>query len=237
MIFSKGKISTDLSETKAVNDLNIKINYLPKGQYFEGATKKQWLFLHHTAGWHNPFNTISQWGRDTRGEIATEFVLGGQSVKGNDNLHDGVIAQAFPTGGWGWHLGTGRGTMHSNSVGIEVCNFGQLKDGKTYVNVEAAKDQIIELKAPFKGHKFWHNYSDKQLQVLKELILYIANRDGIDVRKGLPEMIRQKGISAFDFCDANYVSKNPGLWNHTNVLNGKVDMYPHPKLIDLLLSL
>jgi len=237
MIFNKGKISTDLSETKAVSDLNIKISHLPKGQYFAGPTKKQWLFLHHTAGWHNPFNTISQWGRDTRGEIATEFVLGGQSVKGNDNLHDGVIAQAFPTGGWGWHLGTGRGTMHSNSVGIEVCNFGQLKDGKTYVNVEAHKDQIIELKAPFKGHKFWHNYSDKQLQVLKELILYIANRDGIDVRKGLPEMIRQKGVSAFDFCDANYVSKNPGLWNHTNVLNGKVDMYPHPKLIDLLLSL
>jgi len=237
MIFNKGKITTDLSETKAVSDLNIKISHLPKGQYFAGATKKQWLFLHHTAGWHNPFNTITQWARDTRGEVATEFVLGGQSVKGNDNTHDGVIAQAFPAGGWGWHLGTGKGTMHSNSVGIEVCNFGQLKDGKTYVNVEAAKDQIIELKQPFKGHKFWHNYSDKQLQILKELILYIANRDGIDVRKGLPEMIRQNGVSAFNFCNANYVSKNPGLWNHTNVLNGKVDMYPHPKLIDLLLSL
>jgi len=127
--------------------------------------------------------------------------------------------------------------MHSNSVGIEVCCFGQIKDGKTYVNVVADPKQVIELKKPFRGHKFWHNYSDKQLETLKELILYIANRDGIDVRKGLPEMIRQKGIDAFDFCDATYVSKNPGLWNHTNVLRGKVDMYPHPKLIDLLLSL
>ena len=127
--------------------------------------------------------------------------------------------------------------MHRNSVGIEVCNFGSIKDGKTYVGTVADKSQVIELKQPFRGIKTWHNYSDKQLEVLKELILYIANRDSIDVRKGLPEMIRQKGIAAFDFCDANYVSKNPGLWNHTNVLAGKVDMYPHPKLIDLLLSL
>lgn len=237
MIFNKGKATTDLSETKSVSDLTIKTLYLPKGQYFDKPTKKQWLFLHHTAGWQNPFNTISSWGRDTRGEVATEFVLGGQSVKGNDTTHDGVIVQAFPTGGWGWHLGTGRGTMHSNSVGIEVCNFGQIKDGKTYVNVVADPKQVIELKKPFRGHKFWHNYSDKQLETLKELILFIANRDGIDVRKGLPEMIRQKGVDAFDFCDSTYVSKNPGLWNHTNVLRGKVDMYPHPKLIDLLLSL
>lgn len=237
MIFNAGKISTDLSETKNVSSLNIKQSFLPKGQYFEGPTKKQWLFLHHTAGWHNPINTISQWGRDTRGEIATEFVLGGQSVKGNDNSFDGMVCQAFPSGGWAWHLGTGRGTMHSNSVGIEVCNFGQLKDGKTYVNVEASKDQICELAKPFKGYKFWHNYSDKQIETLKELILYIANRDNIDVRKGLPEMIRVKGVDAFDFCNPTHVSKYPGLWNHTNVLNGKVDMYPHPKLIDMLLSL
>jgi len=237
MIFNKGKATTDLSETKVVSELNFKAVYLPKGQYFVGPTKKQWLFLHHTAGWHNPVNTVTAWARDTRGEVATEFVLGGPSIKGNDNTQDGIIAQSFPAGGWGWHLGTGRGTMHSNSVGIEVCNFGSVKDGKTYVGTVADKSQVIELKQPFRGIKTWHNYSDKQLEVLKELILYIANRDGIDVRKGLPEMIRQKGISAFDFCDANYVSKNPGLWNHTNVLAGKVDMYPHPKLIDLLLSL
>jgi hypothetical protein len=29
----------------------------------------------------------------------------------------------------------------------------------------------------------------------------------------------------------------PGLYSHTNVLRGKVDMYPHPYLIDMLLSL
>jgi hypothetical protein len=27
------------------------------------------------------------------------------------------------------------------------------------------------------------------------------------------------------------------LYTHTNVIRGKVDMYPHPDLIDMLLSL
>ena len=249
-----GFLNTDLTEAPdGLSDrLIIEKSYLPKGQYFEGPTPKQWLFLHHTAGWQDPYGTIVAWGRDNRGEVATEFVLGGQSVKGDDVTKDGILVQAFPQGGWGWHLGTGRSTMHSNSVGIEVCNFGQLTKGGykkngvwvalkpnsfyTYVGVEVHPSQIVELAKPFRGHKFWHKYSDKQLNVLKDLIHFIANRDNIDVRRGLPTMIKSIGVDAFDFLDVSYVSKNPGLWNHTNVLT-KVDMFPQQELVDLLISL
>jgi len=63
-------------------------------------------------------------------------------------------------------------------------------------------------------------------------------RDNIDVSKGLPEMIREKGaFEAFNFCDTDYCEKQPGLWAHTNVRKGKVDMYPHPKLVKMLLDL
>lgn len=250
-----GLVNTDLSETpdKLSNTLVIEKSYLPKGEYFEGPTKKQWLFLHHTAGWHNPTQTIAAWGRDTRGQIATEFVLGGQSVKGDDITKDGILVQSFPEGGWGWHLGTGRSIMHSNSVGIEVCNFGQLtkggykKDGVwvalkpnsfyTYVGVEVHPSQIIELKKPFRGHKFWHKYSDKQLHILKDFIHYIANRDNIDIKKGLPAMVKSIGADAFDFLNVPHVSSNPGLWVHANVLSSKTDMFPQQELLDLLTSL
>jgi len=234
-----GLASTDVSEK--VNDpdfdLDIKVHYLPIGEYNPGPTKKEWLFLHHTAGWHDPYQVIDIWGKDDRGIIATEFVLGGQSVKGGDIKHDGVVVQAFPKGGYAWHLGTGNNVMHRCSTGIEVCNFGSITNGKTYVNVPADSAQIVELAKPFRGHKFWHAYSDKQLKALKKLILYIANRDLIDIHKGLVPLIKSKGADAFDVYDPTLVEKTKGLWSHTNVRKDKVDMFPQQELLDMLLSL
>jgi hypothetical protein len=235
-----GLATTDLSESKIKYQsgiLDIKQQFLPKGEYFSGPTKKDWLFLHHTAGWNNPYNTITNWGRDKRGAVATEFVLGGQKITDGDSTFDGVLVQAFPSGGYGWHLGTGNNVMHRNSVGIEVCNFGWIKDGKTYVNTTADPAQVVTLSKAFRGHKTWHRYSDKQIQVLKDWILFIANRDNIDVRKGLPELIKQKGADAFDVFDIKMCEKTPGLWSHTNVRRDKVDMFPQQELIDMLLSL
>lgn len=249
-----GLATTDITENRPKTSiLNIKKQFLPKGEYFAGPTKKDWLFLHHTAGWDNPYNTISNWGRDNRGAIATEFVLGGQKITDGDSTWDGELVQAFPTGGYGWHLGTGNNTMHRNSVGIEVNNFGYLTKGGfkrnkqwitkdpnkfyTYVGTVADSSQMVTLNKPFRGHKTWHKYSDTQITVLKDLILFIANRDNIDVRKGLPELIKSRGVDAFDFFDVAHVTKTPGLWNHTNVRRDKLDMFPQEELIDMLLSL
>jgi hypothetical protein len=235
---SMGLASTDESERNNHQE-NIIINkdFLPKGEYMNGPTKKEWLFLHHTAGWNDPYKVIKSWGRDNRGAIATEFVLGGPSITNNDNKFDGEIVQAFPEGGYGWHLGTGNNEMHRNSVGIEVCNFGYIKDGKTYTGNVVNPNQIVELKQPFRKYKQWHKYSDNQLNALKNLILYIANRDNIDVRKGLPELIKTMGVDAFDFVNIKHVETNKGLWNHTNVRSDKFDMFPQQELIDMLLSL
>jgi hypothetical protein len=127
--------------------------------------------------------------------------------------------------------------MHRNSVGIEVNNFGWVRDGKTYVNTIALPSQIVTLAKPFRGHKTWHRYSDTQISILRDWILFIADRDNIDVRKGLPELIKTRGVDAFDFFDVAHVTKTPGLWNHTNVRRDKTDMFPQPELIDMLLSL
>lgn len=233
-----GLVTTDAADSSKISDeIHIKQHYLPKGEYFAGPTKKQWMFIHHTAGWENPYNTISNWAKDTRGAIATEFVIGGQKINNNDAKYDGEVVQAFPTGGYAWHLGTGNAPIHRNSVGVEVCNFGWIKDGKTYVDVVAHQSQIVTLKKPFRGYSVWHRYSDKQIESLKQLILFVANRDNIDVRKGLPDLIRQKGADAFDFFDLKKCEATPGLWSHTNVRKDKVDMFPQEELIDMLLSL
>ena len=235
-----GLASTDESERiyTTPNGLQIQRHYLPKGEYKEGSLKKDYVFLHHTAGWNNPFRTIDHWGRDTRGAIATEFVLGGQSVKGNDDEFDGVMIQAFPEGNYGWHLGkNGNQRMHIHSVGIEVNNFGYIKNGKTYAGTSVAEEQIVTLDKPFRGHKTWHRYSDKQIESLRLWILYIAERDNINITKGLVQEVKSKGADGFEFNENAYYGKIKGMWTHSNTRKDKSDMFPQIELLDMLVSL
>ncbi len=212
--------------------------FLPNGQYKEGPTQKEYLFLHHTAGWHNPYKTVDDWATDNRGTIATEFVLGGCSVRGNDDRYDGELVQCLPEGGYGWHLGkNGSQYMHTHSVAIEVCNFSYAVDGKTYVNTPIAEEQLVTLPEPFRGHRQWHVYSDKQIETLRLFILWIAERDSIDVRDGMVAEIKQKGVKAFEFNEDAYNGKIKGMWTHTNTRKDKFDLFPQPNLIDMLLSL
>jgi hypothetical protein len=255
-----GIATTDNSELIYTTEEGLQIEkyFLPKGEYKTGPTDKEYLFLHHTAGWDNPFKTVDSWGRDTRGSIATEFVLGGQSVKGDGNKYDGKILQCIPEGGYGWHLGkNGSQYMHTNSVGIEVCNFGPLTKGGynkkisgkkiwiekdpnsyyAYQGTTADINQVCKLDKEFRGYKYWHKYSNTQIEALREFILFIGERDSIDITKGLIEEIKKNGVDAFDFNENAYYGKVKGMWTHTNVRTDKTDLFPQQELIDMLLSI
>jgi hypothetical protein len=235
-----GIATTDSSEKtyETENGLIVNRHFLPVGEYKSGPTNKEYLFLHHTAGWHNPYKTIDQWARDSRGAVATEFVLGGPSVKGDDDSYDGTLLQAFPEGGYGWHLGkNGSQHMHTHSVGIEVNNFGYVVGGKTYAGTKVHESQIVTLPEAFRGHKTWHRYSDTQIEVLRKWILWIAERDNIDIREGLPKWVKERGAKAFEFNEDAYYGKVKGTLTHTNTRKDKVDMFPQPELLDMLVSL
>jgi hypothetical protein len=231
--------STDLSEKthQAASGLSIEEYLLPKGEYKKGPTSKEYLFLHHTAGWHNPYRVIDYWDRD-HSTIATEFVMGGQSVKNNNDDYDGLVLQALPAGTYAWHLGkNGSQHMHKHSIGIELCNFGYLTNGKTYAGVKAHSQQTVNLVQPFRGFKTWHRYSNKQIENLRQLILFTAERDSIDVRAGLAAEVKKHGAAAFEFNEDAYYGRIKGLWTHTNTRKDKFDMFPQLELLDMLLSL
>ena len=233
-------LDTDVSEQTYTteNGLVIHQDFLPRGEYLDGPSNIEFCFLHHTAGWHNPYKCIDSWGRDSRGRIATEFVLGGGSVKGNDDTYDGEMVQAFPEGGYGWHLGkNGSQYMHKHSVAIEICNFGYVKNGKTYAGTTVAESQKVELPQAFRGYKTWHRYSDKQIEATRKWILFIAERDNIDVRDGLQKWIKDEGVKAFDWKEDAYYGKVKGLLTHTNTRKDKTDLFPQPELMDMILSL
>jgi hypothetical protein len=235
-----GLATTDESEQVYTTDNGLIVNrhFLPKGEYLNGPSKKEYCFLHHTAGWNNPYKTVRNWGNDTRGRIATEFVLGGQKLTNGNNDYDGVMVQCMPEGAYGWHLGkNGSQYMHKHSVGIEVNNFGYLKDGKAYQGSTAHESQIVELRESFRGYKQWHRYSDAQIEALDKWIRWIGERDGIDIRAGLPALVKEKGAAAFEWNADAYYGKVKGLWTHTNTRKDKTDMFPQQELLDLLTSL
>ncbi|RYM35738.1 hypothetical protein ERX46_01720 [Brumimicrobium glaciale] len=229
---------------------------LPEHAYHNQPTKKKWIFLHHTAGWQNPYRVIDDWGQRPH-KVATEFVIGGQSIHNDNSDHDGKILQAIPNNAWAWHLGIGSQPLHRESIGIEICSFGQLTKGYfekevngkpkiierdknsyfTYVGQEVIPDQVIELEDEFRGYNYFHKYSVEQLKSLKGLLLKLANEHNIDVREGLPNLIRKEGVKAFDLIGTKTCADTPGVWSHANVNKFKLDVAPQEALIEMLLEL
>lgn len=212
-------------------------HFMPPSEYFRGPVPKNWIIWHHTAGWDNPFSTIDMWANDRRAKVGTEFVIGGQHPLNGSKKFDGQIVQAFPEGGYAWHTGTGMTNSHIQSVGIELCNIGCLKNGKTYVNTDVAISQITTLDKPFRGFSQFHKYSDKQLESLRTLTLHLANKYNIDLHEGLYKWVKQLGADGFNKIDGGYVERHKGLYTHTNLTSQKTDCFPQDELIDMLLSL
>ena len=64
-----GILDTDLNGAmsfKTSNNLIIYKHYLPQGEYLVGNPPpiyNDYVMLHHTAGWHNPYQTVDVWPR------------------------------------------------------------------------------------------------------------------------------------------------------------------------------
>lgn len=185
--------------------MDIKDIRLDLDEYFPVDFKKSTIYLHHTAGSYRPDYVAQAWNRDKYADgstkrIATAFIIGGKG-KNNDAAWDGIVVRCFPESQWAWHLGAKgtNGMFDKISIGIEICNFGQLSKSKTgqfmtYVNTPLPEDQVAELKTPFRGFKYYHKYTDSQLDSLRELLIYLGTKYGINLKMGLQEWINKENL-------------------------------------------
>lgn len=199
--------------------------------YIAEPSVKRQIYLHHTAGNDNAEGVFRYWAGNKE-RVATFVVIDSK----------GIAYQGFPSDNWAYHLGlrqktfSGEGlpyrNLDVNSIGIELCNWGYLKrndDGSyvTYLNKEIPESQVIELEVPYKGHKYWHNYTDAQIECAREIIIMLSER--YDIPLEYNEDIWDVSKRA--------LSGAAGIYTHNSVRKDKTDIYPHPKVIDMLIGL
>ena len=203
---------------------------LSKGQFFEEPSDKTQIYLHHTAGNGNA-EGVSRYWNSNDSQIATAFVVG----------ENGTIVQCFSSKHWAWHLGIDsqdfatRGLPYKNlnklSVGIEICNWGMLKEknGKffNYVGGEINPSYVTTLETPYKGYKHWYKYTDAQIEATRQLVTYLC--EIYDIPKAYRKEIWSLDNEAF--------KGTKGIYTHNSVRKDKADIYPCPRMIKMLQSL
>jgi len=240
------------------NNLNLKPYYvgsnglviydylLSDDEYIKEETHKDTIYLHHTGGGSRPDWTINGWqsdytfdkkGNKIKIRVATHYVIGRKSSSTGDETWDGVILRAFDDKYWAYHLGiTGNKNkeLNSKSISIEICNYGQLtlgKDGRfyNYVNKPVMESEVVELDKPFRGYKYFERYTDKQIESLRKLILYLKDKWDIKIEKNI------YNEHWFEYNDKWFSSG--GLRTHVQVRKDKLDLFPQKEMIQMLNSL
>jgi N-acetyl-anhydromuramyl-L-alanine amidase AmpD len=223
-------------------DLDVtKIKQIPlkSTEYFKEEIKKTQIVLHHTAGNSSGVNVVNDWNSDKRGRIATCVTISGPGAR---NSYDGEIVQCFSSKYWAYHLGIKGDVFKAHkvphqildklSIGIEICNWGQLEkiNGKyfNYVDREVPADQVTELISPYKNYKYFHKYSDAQIESTRQLLKYWGKIYNIDL--------------SFDYTTMFSVTPKAlrggnGIYSHNSYRRDKIDIYPCPRMIDMLVNL
>lgn len=224
-------MSLDLSKIKQVP--------LNESQYIKEVAEKKQIVLHHTAGNSSGVGTIRNWNTDNRGRIATCVTISGKGQ--SKDTYDGQICQAFSSKHWAYHLGIkpdvfrSRGIKWQNldkiSIGIEICSWGPLdKVGDkfyNYVDREVAADQVTTLDTPYKGHKYYHAYTDAQIESVRQLLTYWNSVYGITLKYN-------DDIWAVS---DRALKGEAGVFTHNSYRKDKTDIHPCPRMIAMLKTL
>ena len=203
---------------------------LSNDQFIQEEHPKKQIYLHHTAGGGNPV-AVANYFQQKEGKVATAFVIG----------EKGTIVQLFSSKHWAYHLGlkpevfaemgVSYRSLDKISIGIEICNFGPLKKQNgyfiNYVGGRVDRSQVTELNGKYKGHIFWQKYTDEQIESTRQLLVYLCDAYGIS---------KDYFDSIFDI-DKRALRGENGIFTHNSVRHDKSDIYPCPRMIEMLKNL
>ena len=236
------------------NGLTIYDHLISDDEYIKEEVKKNTIWLHHTAGGSRPDWTIGGWEKDFMKDkkgnpvldkkgnpiplkVATHYVIGRKSSSTGDKTWDGKILKAFDDKYWAYHLGINHPKskeLNSNSIGIELCNYGPLTKGKdgrfyNYVNKPILDEDVVKLDKPFRGYEYYEKYTDFQIESLRKLLVHLINKYQLSFDS------KSYNESWFDYSETWFTSG--GFRTHTQVRKDKFDLFPQKEMIQMLNSL
>jgi N-acetyl-anhydromuramyl-L-alanine amidase AmpD len=196
---------------------------LKENQYFKEKQFKNQIVIHHTAGSGEANNVLHGWNF-TPIKVGTAFIID----------KDGEVVKTFEPEYWAYHLGLKTASnekLNKNSIGIEICNWGQLikkSDGKFYhyLNKEVPENEVVQI-AKFRGFEYYHKYNDAQIESLRKLLLELSATFGIN---------KQYNGDMWDISPLALAGKN-GIYTHVSYRSDKNDCSPQFNLIQMLKSL
>ena len=203
---------------------------LDSNQYNHEEHPKRQIYLHHTAGGPSAVN-VAKFFNSQEGRVATAFIIGSK----------GTIVQCFSSKHWAYHLGlkedvfienkVGYQSLDKISIGIEICNYGPLtkRNGYyyNYLNARVDYTEVEFLATKYKGHIYWQKYTDAQIESTRQLLVYLCDTYKIP---------RNYYSSIFDI-DKRALQGERGIFTHNSVRKDKSDIYPCPRMIEMLKSL
>lgn len=208
----------------------VKVDF-PADQYVAEEKPKTQIVIHHTVSGPGAENDIAYW-RSTTDRIGTCVII--------DNK--GVPFQCFSSKYYAYHLGLKEShfkaqglpylRLDPTTIGVEIDAYGGLtkKDGKwlTVYGNEIPVARVQEYTTPFMGFCAYERYTVEQIETLRQLLLYWADRYGIplDYHEDMWDVSK----------DA--LSGVPGIYTHVSYRgSSKSDCHPQPELITMLKGL
>lgn len=222
------KENKESKTTKTYGDLEVDVDHhMEPEQYIKQVFTKDKVFIHYTVSGPDAKKVIKYWdGNSAR--IATAFVISGRGEE------DGKVYEAHNPDYWSYHLGVkgSKGKLDKHSVGIEICAWGRLtKKGDKFYNAyggEVPADEVYSLDEKWRGREYYHAYSDKQIESLEKLLLWIVKEYKIPVQD------IDFNIDWAEYSDTVVKERTPGIWTHTTVRKDKQDTYPDQRIFDML---
>ncbi|MEM1137866.1 MAG: hypothetical protein AAGI07_18675 [Bacteroidota bacterium] len=233
-------MKTPLDLSKIVLD---QIN--PKSDYFHDAQLKKQVFIHHSISHPDPSDVIEGW-RKKGPRIGACLCIAGKPYSKAASYKDGQIYSVFSSKFWAMHLNTHieankvpkryKDRFHTrylekHSIAVMLCNAGSLswENGKFYTvyRTTVPESQVIEYVDKFRNHRFYHKYSEKQIEGLRKILVYLCDVYNI------PSIYQ---ADMWDVSD-RALRGTPGIFSHVSVRSDVSDCHPQPELIEMLSEL
>lgn len=227
-------------------DLKIIDYTLQSNEYFAQNFEKQNIFLHLTGGNRNAYFVQNGWERDSmfeQGAVGTAYIISGDDSQNKSGwaIEDGQVLRVFDDKFWAYHTGTGIPRLDQTSVAIEICNWAKLtqRNGRffAWTGEEIPSNQVEELE--FRGLRFWHKISDKQLENLESLLKMLLDKYP-RIKENYKTQLRNNAFTSAwsDFKPSVLNQTETGIVTHTNVIRPEArlrwDIPPHPRLLEVL---